>query len=312
MKKFNILWPLVVAATLLPVSASLADMQFSTGRTGGSQYPVSVSILQIIQELPEIGTVTLVPGGGASNIMAVDQGLSDLAITLSVSALNGLEGKDPYPEPTKNVAGLVALHGFKLITVVPADSDIHSFADLAGKKINVGPNGFTVTALAKQIFEHANMDVDIQYLAPSAAVQQFKDGHLDGWFYSASDPQAAFVDLANARDIRLIAMPEDIQSWLLDANPSLYRTSYPNDGALYPRMSGHVETLGYPNIIVVNTSTVSDEQAYLMTKAIVEQLDKLKATAPDMAALQPEDLAIEVGIPLHPGAKRYFAERGWR
>lgn len=310
MAKF--VWMQAAAAALLLAGPAWADMKFSTGRQGGSQYPISVGLAQVMQALPEVGTVTLVPGGGASNIMAVDQGLSDLGITLSVSALDGIKGQAPYPAPTQNVVQLFALHGFKLVTLVPAESDIQSFADLAGHKINVGPNGFTVTELAKQIFAHEGMQVDMQYLDPGAAVQQFKDGHLDGWFYSVSDPQAAIVDLANARDLRLIPLPEDLQTWLLESNPSLYMTHFPDDPSLYPKMTGSLDTPGYPNIIIANRSTVSDDQAYAMTKAVAENLEALKANAPDMAALKPEDMAADVGIPLHPGAERYFKERGWR
>ena len=313
MKKFLTLKSVVVAAAALMLSGpAFADMQFSTGRQGGSQYPLSVSIAQIIQKLPDVGTVTLVPGGGASNIMAIQQGSSDLAISLSVSARRGIEGQPPYPKPTKNVQELFALYGFKLITIVPKDSDIKTFADLAGHKINVGPNGFTVTALAKRIFKHAKMDVNIQYLAPTAAVQQFKDGHLDGWFYSASDPHAAIVDLANSRDIRVIAMPKDIQDWLLKTNASLYRTTFPADPSLYPRMTGKIETVGYPNVIVSNADKVSDKQGYDITKAVVENLDKLQQNSKAMQSLKPKEMAADLGIPMNAGAERYFKERGWR
>lgn len=300
-------------ATALFATAALADMQFSTGRQGGSQYPVSVGLVQIMEKLPSVGTVTLAPGGGASNIVAVNGGLSDLAITLSPSAVDGLKGNPPYKEKTENITQLFALHGFFIVAVVPAKSDVKTFTDLAGKKVNVGPNGFTITEFAKNIFAHENMDVDMQYLDPAAAVQQFKDGHLDAWFFSPSDPHAAFLNIANSMDIRFIAMPEETQTWLLAEYPSLYRTRFPADTSVYPGLKGPaIDTVGYPNIIIANKDRVSEQQAYDIVKAVAENLDKLKESNVGMASFKVEGMATKVGVPIHPGAMKYFKERGWQ
>ena len=77
-------------------SVAQAQVTFATGRQGGSQYPVSVALSQIMEKAPGVGSVTLVPGGGAANIVAVDIGKADLGLTLSNSARDGLVGKPPY------------------------------------------------------------------------------------------------------------------------------------------------------------------------------------------------------------------------
>jgi uncharacterized protein len=301
-----------VVFSLLFASAASADMKFATGRQGGSQYPVSVALSQIMQKVPGVGTVSLTPGGGAANIVAVDRGLADLGITLSVSARDGLLGKPPYKSKTTNVVQLFALHGFKLVILVPADSPIKTFKDLAGKKVNTGPKGFTITEIAREVFAKENMKVDMQYLKITAAVQQFKDGHLDALFYSPSDRFAAFIDLAQARKIRLVPLPQSTMQRLLKENPSFYKSEFPVASDIYRGLVNKVETLGYPNIIIANKQKVSDAQAYGMTKAVVENMEKVAAVEPSLKKFDLKQMAQSVGIPIHPGAMKYFKERGWR
>jgi TRAP transporter TAXI family solute receptor len=299
-----------VGATMFATAAS-ADMKFATGRQGGSQYPVSVALSQIMEKVPGIGSVTLTPGGGASNIVAVDKGLAELGITLSVSARAGMEGKPPYKEKATNLVQLFALHGFKMVVLVPADSPIKSFKDLAGKKVNTGPKGFTITEVAKQIFAMEHMTVDMQYLRVTAAVQQFKDGHLDALFYSPSDRYAPFIDLAQARKIRLVPFPQELMDRLQKADPTFYRTEFPVADDIYKGLVNKVQTLGYPNIIIANKNKVSDKQAYEMTKAVAEHMDRVAAVEPSLKTFKLNEMALSVGVPISAGSMKFFKEKGW-
>ena len=299
-----------ISAAIL-ASPALADMKFATGRQGGSQYPVSVALSQIMDKVPGIGAVSLTPGGGAANIVAVNSGLADLGITLSVSARDGLDGNPPYKSKMTNIVQLFALHGFKLLILVPENSPIKSFKDLAGKKVNTGPRGFTITEIARQIFAKEKMKVDMQYLRITAAVQQFKDGHLDALFYSPSDLYAPFIDLAQARKIRAVPLPDDTMDRLLKEDPTFYRTEFPAADNIYKGLVNKVQTLGYPNIIIANKNRVSDAQAYGMTKAVAENLDRVAAVEPSLKTFQVKEMSQSVGVPIHPGALKYFKERGW-
>ncbi|MBX9741454.1 MAG: TAXI family TRAP transporter solute-binding subunit [Beijerinckiaceae bacterium] len=306
--------PLAVAASLLCAltAPAWADMSFSTGRQGGSQYPVSVALSQVLEKVPGIGTVSLIPGGGAANIVAVDQGLAHLGITLSNSARDGLTGKPPYKTKTENVVQLFALQAFKIAVIVPEESPVKTFKDLQGKKVNTGPKGFTVVEVANQIFEREKMKVNMQYLQIGQAVEQFKDGNLDALFYSPSDRFAAFIDLAQARKIRLIQLPQAVMDTMIKEDPSFYKTEWPAFKADYKGLSAPVATLGYPNIIIANKTKVTDDQAYAMTKAAAENMETLGQVEPDLRGWDLKNMATEVGVPIHPGAMRYFKERGWR
>jgi TRAP transporter TAXI family solute receptor len=303
---------LALAAATMFASAAHAEMGFATGRQGGSQYPVSVALTQIMQKVPGVGTVTLMPGGGASNIVAVDIGQSEMGITQSVSARDGIEGKPPYKKKTPNITQLFALHAFKIAVFVNANSPIKTFKDLAGKKVNTGPKGFTITEIAQHVFALEKIKVDMQYLGITAAVEQFKDGHLDAIFYSPSDRFAAFIDLAQARKLRLVPLPDDLMTTMIKREPSFYRTQFPIAPDIYRGLTNKVETLGYPNLIIANKDKVSDAQAYGMTKAVAENMEKIAAVEPSLKGFKLKDMAVNVGVPIHPGAMKYFKERGWR
>ncbi len=304
-----------IAATALLMACALpaqADMNFSTGRQGGSQYPVSVALSQVLEKVPGVGTVSLIPGGGAANIVAVDQGLAHLGITLSNSARDGIVGNPPYKAKTENVVQLYALQAFKVAVIVAEDSPVKTFKDLAGKKINTGPKGFTIVELADKLFSMAKIKVNMQYLQIGAAVEQFKDGNIDGFVYSPSDKFAAFIELAQARKIRLIQIPDAIIDDIMKEDPSFYVTQWPADKNDYRGLSNTSKTLGYPNIIIANKNKVSDEQAYAMTKATAENMEVLGQVEPDLRGWDLKNMATEVGVPIHPGSMKYFKERGWR
>lgn len=303
---------LALAACVAASSVAQAQMTFATGRQGGSQYPVSVALAQILEKAPGIGSVTLVPGGGAANVVAVDIGKAHLGITLSSSARDGITGKPPYKAKTENIVQLFALQAFKIVVIVPENSPIKTFSDLAGRRVNTGPRGFTITEVADRIFRMENMKVNMQYLQIGQAIDQFKDGNIDALFYSPSDRFAAFMDLAQTRKIRLVQLPDAVMEKMLKEDPSFYRTQWPAYPESYPGLAGKVSTLGYPNIIIANRNRVSDQQAYEMTKAVAANLEKVAAVEPDLKDWDLKNLATEVGVPIHPGAMRFFKEKGWR
>jgi len=302
-----------IAGALFAVSAAAADLNFATGRQGGSQYPVSVALVQIIEKVPGIGEVSLQPGGGTGNVIAVGTGKSQLGITMSNDARSGVNGEKPYSAKMPQLVQLFALHPFKIVIIVPEDSPVKTFKDLAGKKVNSGPVGFTITTLSRKIYSMTGIAKDVKeaHLQIGDAVEQFKDGHIDALFYSPSDWFGAFIDLAQSRKIRLVPLPDDVTTTLLKEDPSFYKAKFPLQPGIYRNLTNSVETLAYPNIIVANRDKLNDQQAYDIVKAVAENWEKVVAVEPSLKLLKVSDLALEAGVPIHPGSLRYFRERGW-
>ena len=291
------------------------NLTFATGRQGGSQYPISVALVQIMEGIPSLGTLTLTPGGGAANVVAVNEGQSQLGITLALSAVDGAQGNPPYEQPLENVQHLFSLHPFNLVIVVAADSDIDSVEDLRGRSVNVGPAGFTTGVVAQMLFEVAGIapsEIDIRNLDITDASDQFRNGQLDALLYMPSDRMAPYIDLAQARDLKIVPLGDELIQGLLDRHPSFRETTWPPEAGVYQGLDEPVPTVGFNNTIIVNGEQVGEQLGYDMVKAVADNFDQLTAVEASFEVLEPADLAVPVrGMPLHPGAERYFQEQGW-
>lgn len=292
------------------------NVSFATGRQGGSQYPISVALAQVIEQGTPLEKVTLTPGGGAANVAAVDQGQSQLGITLSMSAVDGYQGKPPYKKPTTKAVHLFALHAFNLVILAGATSGIDSVEDLRGKRVNVGPAGFTSVVVADLLFNEVyglgEGAVRTENLEVTDAVEQFKNGQLDALLYTPSDRFAAYIDLAQTRDIKVVPIDKAHLRKSTDLHPSFYETKFPSEAGIYKGLDAPVPTVGFANTVIVNSDQVSEQLGYEMVKAVAEHFEKVQAVEPSLATLEPRDLATPVeGMPLHAGAERYFKEQGW-
>ena len=303
----------LMAATLAAAPALAVDLNFGSGRQGGSQYPVTVAIAQVLEKLPGIGKISLQPGGSIGNIIRVDTGKSDIAISMSMSLRDGRHGNSPFKKKTLNAVQLMTLHAFNASAFVPADSPIKSWKDFAGKKINFAPKGYSITEVGERVLKKMGLagKVDIGYLRIGGAVQAFKDGHIDGLFYAPSDRYGPIINLAQTRKIRLVPM----ENWVMDAiikeNPSFYKTTFPKAKGIYKGLVNSGPVVAYPNVILANKNRISNSQAYAIVKAVAENFDKVRVGDPSLNDFDPKDMARRVGSPFHPGAIRYYKERGW-
>lgn len=294
------------------IAQAAVDLDFGSGRQGGSQYPVTVAIGQVLEALPEIGTVSLQPGGSVGNIVRVDTGKSDIAISMSQSLRDGRRGVAPFKSKTENVLNLFTLHPFYVVLIVPEESPIKAFKDIAGKRINVAPKGFSIVEVFDQLADMAGIKgkVDMGHLSVSEAVESFKDGHFDGLFYAASDRMAPFMNLAQTRNIRLVPLDKKYLEAFVKQDPSFYLTTWPKNSKVYKNLSNTAETLAYANIVVAKKS-LDEKLAYAIVKAVAENFDKVRVGDTSLQDFDPKDMARDAGSPFHPGALRYYRERGW-
>lgn len=312
--KYPIVKMLSAVAVFAMVSApALArDLNFGSGRQGGSQYPVTVAIGQVLESLPEIDKVSLQPGGSVGNIVRVERGRSDIAISMSSSLRGGRMGEKPFKSKTSDVVNLMTLHAFHVVLIVPQGSPIKTFKDLAGKKVNVAPKGFSITEVYRQLADMAGLTgkVDLGYLRITSAVESFKDGHFDALFYAASQRMAPFLNLAQTRKIHLVQLDKKYLNAFIKKDPSFYLATWPKTRSVYKNLDNSVQTLAYANVIVANKN-LSDDLAYKIVKAVAEHFDKVRVGDTSLQKFDPRDMARNVGSPFHPGALRYYRERGW-
>lgn len=317
MKKYFLTAAPVAALALTLAAQSYAagvNLNFGSGRQGGSQYPVTVALAQVLEKLPQFNSFSLQPGGSIGNVIRVDTGKSDIAITMSMASMDGLLGNPPFKKKVTNVVQLMTLHAFNVIALVPADSKIKSYKDFVGKKINFAPVGYSIMEVGRRIMAMLKITGKLKkvgHLRINAAVQQFKDGHIDGLFYSPSDRYGPIINLAQTRKIRAVPLDKWVIDKIIKETPSFFRTRFPKSKGIYKGLVNSVDTIAFPNVILANKNRISSDQAYAMVKAVAENFDKVRVGDPSLNDFDPKNMARKVGTPFHRGAVKYYRERGW-
>lgn len=134
-----------------------------------------------------------------------------------------------------------------------------------------------------------------------------RDGDIDAGFWSVGPPTSSILSLANSRDIHIISLtPQEMQK-AMQAEPVF--APYTLRAGLYEGVDQPVQTVGIPNVLVVNAA-MSDELAYQITKTLFEKVDELRAIHSAANDTTIKFSLTSTPIPLHPGALRYYQETG--
>jgi TRAP transporter TAXI family solute receptor len=287
------------------------DLKMMTGPMGGSWYPLGGAIADAIQkEIPGV-TVSVAPGGGMANVEGLELGKCDIGYSNSSSAVDAFYGRPPFKKKMENMRQLANLYPQYFQMVVWEDSGIKSVADLKGKAISPGPKGHTGELLAQQVLEVYGLSykdmAKIHHVQYSDSVSLMKDGHAQAFILGTTIPASTIIDLAAAKKIRLLALPDDKIKALQKINAGYLKRVIPK--GTYPGVDYDVPGVGYFTHLVISAK-LPDELVYKITKTLANNLPRFANVVKDMKSTTPKDLALDLGIPYHPGALKYFKEIG--
>ena len=305
----------VAAIALLAVgtqrSTAAEFITFGGGPTGGTYYAISTGLAKIFNaKVKNIEARVRATSGAFENPVLASAGKIDLGPTnanLAVWAHDGIEVYKGKQQPNISLF-MGGLAGGLLHIVVLADSPIKSVADLKGKRVAVGPQGNTTVLMMNQflgtygIAPNAYTPVYVNFNDGFSALA---DGNVDAAIANNAPPVPAIKEVGIRKSIRLVSVPDDKRKAFLDRYP-FYR-----DGVLAKSVYGtaaDIATLGTSNIIIVRKDLNAD-LVYNMVKAAYENLDDLRAAHPSARVIKIENAA-KGGLAPHPGAARYFKERG--
>ncbi len=287
------------------------DLKMMTGPTGGSWIPLGGAIAELIQKSIPGTNVSVAPGGGIANVMGVEEGKADIGFGNSSSSVDGVAGRPPFKSPTKNVRQLANLYPQYFQMVVLEESAIRSVADLKGKSISPGPKGHTGELLAQQvlgIYGLSYKDMSkVHHVHYSDSVSLMKDGHADAFILGTTIPGSSILDLATARKIRLLSIPDEKIKELQKMNVGYIKRIIP--AGTYPGVNYDVQTVGYFTHLVISAK-LPDELVYKIAKVLSENVGRLADVVKDMKGVTAKDLALDIGVPFHPGALKYYREVG--
>lgn len=309
--RFTKLATLAAFATLaLPAAAQ--QVTFMTGPQGGSWVPLGGALKGLWEKAVPGLAIQATPGAGIANVRGVDEGKAHIGFANSSTTADGIAGRAPYPKAVKNVCQVANLYPQYFQVVALADAKVASFADFKGKSLVTQSKGNTAEALTATVLELNGMSYQSLskanfQAAYTDAVSLMKDGHAQVFTLGTTAPASAVMDLASARDVRLVPVDDKTMAALKKANPGYNRLII--KAGTYPKQDQDVPAIGYSTHIVA-ACDLPEETVYRITKAMAENVDAMTAVVKSIGGLTPKDMAIDIGVPLHKGAARYYKEKG--
>ncbi|MEM1538034.1 MAG: TAXI family TRAP transporter solute-binding subunit [Candidatus Nezhaarchaeales archaeon] len=285
----------------------------ASGWVVGVYYPVAGAMSRIIYEhVPGMSLTVESSGASVANAKLIGSGAADFAILqndIAYYAYNGIlmfEGA-----PIKNMRGIAILYPEHIQIVARADAGIKSVSDLKGKRVAVGPLGSGTEVNARQILEVYGLTFDdlgkAERLSAEEASSYLKDGRVDAAFFTVGVGAAAISDVALLTPITLVPIEEAKIEALRAKYPYYFREVIP--AGSYKGVDKDVVTVAVYATLVCR-GELSTDDVYTFTKAIFEHISTLHAAHARAKAISLEKAIIAMPIPLHPGAEKYYREKG--
>jgi len=315
MKRFFIL----VLAMILIIGLSSAYAQkkvrlsIATGGTGGVYYPYGGAIANVISKyIPGTEATAEVTAAAVDNLKLVGSGEADLGYAYPDLAYDAIEAKGLFKSklPIRMVAQLYVSY-FHLVTL--ANSNIKSVADLKGKRVSTGAPNSGTEVVAFRVLEAAGLssekDIRRDRLSVVESANALKDGKIDAFFWVGGLPTAAILDLAATPGTSMRLVPTDTAlTKIFQKYGQIYvKATIPK--ATYPKMAADVGVVGIPNVLVCNTNADS-ELIYKILKVMFDHKADLVAVHSQANEFTVKGAVIKTVVPYHPGAIKYFKEKG--
>ena len=310
---------LVLAMGVAP-SGALAQQQFisiGTGAVTGVYYPVGGAICRLMnQTRSEHGIRCSVEstGGSVFNVNAIRGGDLEFGVVQSDVQFNAFNGQAQFAEggAHEDLRAVFSLHPEPATVVARADSDIHEFNDLLGKRVNIGNPGSGQRALMDVVMEHKGWSTSdftlASELAPAEQGQALCDNNIDAFVFTVGHPSGAIQEVTSTCDVRIVNANNDEILALVEEIPFYFTATIP--GGMYRGTDEDVETFGVGATFVASAN-VDEEIVYTLVASVFDNLDSFKALHPALANLDARTMATEgMSAPMHPGAERYFREHG--
>ena len=310
MKAFRIATVLGIAfAAAFAGTAGAQQLKMMTGPQGGSWYPLGGAIQGIVEKAIPGASMQVLPGAGISNVVGVQTGKAELGFGNAVSSYDGVRGAEPFKGKQDNVCQVATLYFQYFHAVALADSGVKTMGDAKGKTLTTQQKGNT----GEQMTRDALQVYGLNYGAMSKvnhgnytdSVSQLKDGHAQVFTLITTVPASSVMDLASARDIRVIEFPNDKFQALQKINRG-YDKRIIKAGS-YPKQDRDVQTIGTWTHLIASCK-LPEDTVYKITKALAANVENLGNVVAAVKGLTVKDMAADVGVPYHPGARKYYQE----
>jgi TRAP transporter TAXI family solute receptor len=303
---------ILAASVALALPASAQQVTMMTGPQGGSWVPLGGALKNMWEKAVPGLAMTVTPGAGVANVRGIDEGKAHIGLANSSTTVDGIAGRAPYPKKVTKVCQVANLYPQYFQVAALADAKVNSYADLKGKSVVTQPKGNTAEVLTEAILKANGLSYQALSKANfqasyTDAVSMMKDGHAQVMTLGTTAPASAVMDLASARDIKLVPVDDKTMAEMQKQNPGYIKRII--KAGTYPKQDKDVPVIGYSTHIVA-ACDLPEDVVYKITKAMAENVDDMAAVVKPIAGLTPKDMAIDIGVPFHKGATKYYKEKG--
>jgi TRAP transporter TAXI family solute receptor len=302
----------IIALTGLPAFAQQQFFRIGTGGTGGTYYPIG-GILANAISTDKLNLSAVATNGSVANVNGIvggsmESGFSQADINSWAFTASGIYEGKPKVEELRAIANL---YPESVHVVVKKGLGLKSVADLKGRRISLDEPGSGTLVNARAIlaaYGVAEKDIKPEYIKANQSVEKMKDGSLDGFVQTVGYPQGALTELAATNGFDLLAIDGDGRSKIM-AQYKFFAADKIPDGA-YKDVKG-VDTISVGAQWVTSAKQPA-EVVYEVTKALWSDKTRaaLDAGHAKGKAIQKATALQGIGIPLHPGAEKFYKEAG--
>ncbi|AEI92388.1 MULTISPECIES: TAXI family TRAP transporter solute-binding subunit [Roseobacter] len=310
-----------MAASLGMAGAASAEQTFITIGTGGVTgvyYPTGGAICRLVnkdRKEHNIRCSVESTGGSVYNTRTIREGELDFGIVQSDVQSAAMEGVRAFDgdEPYADLRAVFSVHPEPMHVMVREDADINSVMDMKGKRVNIGNPGSGTRVLADVLMEAAGVTPgDFSLAAELKSSEQAAalcDGKIDAAIWAAGLPNGSTMEATSTCGIKILDLTTSGTDKVLSANPAYAAATIP--AGLYPGNDAEIASWG-PKATFVADANTPDEVVYVLVKAVFENFEDFKKLHPAFGRLTEEEMIKDgLSAPLHPGAAKYYAERGW-
>jgi uncharacterized protein len=293
------------------------NLAIGTGGTGGVYYPLGGGMANILSKfVPGMQATAEVTGGSVDNLRLIATGKPYIGFTMADAGQDAYRGEDKFTGNKVPLRTLLVLYPNRMHVVSVEGTNVIRFADIKGKRVSTGSPGSATEVMAFRAIEALGMDRDRdmrrERLGAAESVAALKDKKIDAFFWVGGLPTAAVSDLANTpgTKIRMIDHSEAVAGMNKKYGQLYVEDVIPK--ATYRGMDSDNKIATVWNILVAHEK-MSDQAAYNIVKTIFDKRSDLIAVHVEAENIRLESQkSSATPIPFHPGAVKYFTERGAR
>ena len=306
-----------IALFAFAASALAQNLSIGTGGTGGVYYPLGGGMAAVLSKYVQGMQATAeVTGGSVANLQLIGTGKPYLGMTMADATLDAYKGQDKFKGKPVAVRTLLVMYPNRMHIVTIEGTGINTIKDLKGKRVSTGSGGSATEVMAFRVIEAAGLDKDRdlkrERLGVAESVDAIKDRKIDAFFWVGGLPTAAVTDLANTPGVKMKLLDH---AELVPAMNKKYGELYVADvipKSMYHGMDKENHIASVNNLLVAHQN-MDDQTAYNIVKAVFEHKDELVRVHKEAENIKLENQKKDASpVPWHPGAMKYFAEKGIR